>query len=190
MSDTQQVWDDFGTALRAFIRRRVKDDHVADDLLQDVFVRIHDKLGSLTDEDRLAAWLYQIARNVVTDHYRRRSEFAFDEAETQADQVTGDQNLNEQVGQWLVNRIAELPEDYREAVTLSELKGVRQADVAERIGLSVSGAKSRIQRGRKMLKDILLQCCHFEFDKRGNVIDYQVRADCLTCCESASGECS
>ncbi|GAA4444324.1 RNA polymerase sigma factor SigZ [Novipirellula rosea] len=190
MSDTQQVWDDFGTALRAFIRRRVNDDHVADDLLQDVFVRIHDKLGSLTDEDRLAAWLYQIARNVVTDHYRRRFEFTFDEAEIQVDQVTDDQNLNEQVGQWLVNRIAELPEDYREAVTLSELKGVRQTEVAERIGLSVSGAKSRIQRGRKMLKDILLQCCHFEFDKRGNVIDYQVRADCIACCESASGEYS
>lgn len=192
MSETQQVWDEFSTALRAFIRRRVKDDHVADDLLQDVFVRIHDKLGSLTDEDRLAAWLYRIARNVVTDHYRRRTDHETEEDQIQAEtgRVGDNENINEQVSQWIVSRIAELPEDYREAVTLSELKGVRQTEIAERVGLSASGAKSRVQRGRKMLKDSLLQCCHFEFDRRGNVIDYQVRADCSKCCESSSGECS
>ena len=188
MNETQQVWDEFGTALRAFIRRRVKDEHVADDLLQDVFVRIHDKLDSLAEEDRLAAWLYRIARNVVTDHHRRRSDVTLDEAETPTDHVT-DENINEQVGHWLANRIAELPEDYREAVTLSELQGVRQTEIAERIGLSASGAKSRVQRGRKMLKDMLLQCCHFEFDQRGNVIDYQAKADCTECRGSADRDC-
>lgn len=70
MSDTQQVWDDFSTTLRGFIQRRVEDDHVADDLLQDVFIRIHNKLDSVADEDRLVAWMYRIARNVVTDRYR------------------------------------------------------------------------------------------------------------------------
>jgi RNA polymerase sigma-70 factor (ECF subfamily) len=190
VSETQQIWDEFSTALRAFIRRRVKDDHVADDLLQDVFVRIHDKLDSLDDDERMAAWLFRIARNVVTDYYRRRSDDTFDEKEVATDQVTRDENINEQVGQWLVNRIAELPEEYREAVTLSELKGVRQTEIAEQVGLSASGAKSRIQRGRKMLKDSLLRCCHFEFDRRGNVIDYQVKADCTTCCDTANDKCS
>ena len=190
MSETQHIWDEFSSAVRAFIRRRVKDDHVADDLLQDVFVRIHDKLDSLDDKERLASWLFRIARNVVTDHYRRRFDVTSEEAEIPTNQFTGDENINEQVGQWLVNRIAELPEDYREAVTLSELKGVRQTEIAERVGLSASGVKSRVQRGRKMLKDSLLQCCHFEFDRRGNVIDYQVRADCTTCCDTANGECS
>lgn len=189
MNETQQVWDEFSTALRQFIRRRVRDDHVADDLLQDVFVRIHDKLGSLDDEERIVAWLFRIARNVVADHYRRRSDDTLDEKETATEQVTSDENINEQVGQWLVNRIAELPEDSREAVTQSELKGVRQTEIAERIGLSASGAKSRVQRGRKMLKESLLQCCHFEFDRRGNVIEYQVKTDCTTCCGTDNGEC-
>ena len=190
MSETQQVWDEFSTALRAFIRRRVRDDHVADDLLQDVFVRIHDKLDALDDEERMASWIFRIARNVVTDFYRRRSDDTFDEKDIATDQVTRDENINEQVGQWLINRIAELPEDYRIAVSLSELKGVRQTEIAEQLGLSASGAKSRVQRGRKMLKEMLLRCCHFEFDRRGNVIDYQVKAECTTCCDTANGECS
>ena len=189
MSETQQVWDEFSTALRAFIRRRVNDDHVADDLLQDVFVRIHNKLDSVTDEDRLVAWLYRIARNVVTDHYRRHSDATLDQDEIQTDQNTGDVNINEQVGQWLGNLVTHLPDDYREAVRLSELEGVRQTEIAERIGLSVSGTKSRVQRGRKMLKDMLLQCCHFEFDRRGNVIDYEVNSDCTGCCSTTKGDC-
>lgn len=189
MSETQQIWDEFNTALRAFIRRRVEDDHVADDLLQDVFIRIHSKLDSVADEDRLVAWLYRIARNVVTDYYRRQSDATLDQGETVTDRDTGDENLNEQVGQWLGNLVIHLPDEYREAIMLSELNGVRQTEIAERIGLSASGTKSRVQRGRKMLKEMLLQCCHFEFDRRGNVIDYQVNADCTECCDSTNQDC-
>lgn len=175
--------------LRSFIRRRVNDDHAADDLLQDVFVRIHNNLASVTDEDRLSAWLFRIARNVVTDHYRRQSGITLDQGEPQTDQDTGDENFNEQVGQWLSNLVTHLPDDYREAVTMSELDGVRQTEIAVRTGLSASGTKSRVQRGRKMLKEMLLQCCHFEFDRRGNVIDYEVNTDCTNCCASANQDC-
>ena len=186
---TQQVWEDFSAALRAFIRRRVNDAHIADDLLQEVFVRIHNKIDTVTDEDRLSAWLFNIARNVITDHYRRRSEANLDDSGLQVGRESLDVNLNDQVGKWLVQRIAQLPDAYREAVTLSEMNGMRQAEIAEQIGLSVSGAKSRVQRGRQLLKDLLLQCCHFEFDRRGNVIDYQVNSHCSGCCDSSKGEC-
>lgn len=151
-------------------------------------MRIHNKLDSLDDEERLAAWLFRIARNTVTDHFRRRSEAASEESEIPTDPLPEKENINEQVGQWLVNRIAELPAAYREAVTLSELQGVRQTEIAKRLGLSTSGAKSRVQRGRKMLKESLLQCCHFEFDRRGNVIGYQAN-DCSDCKEE-DGKCS
>ena len=181
MKTTQQIWDEFSAALRTFIRRRVKDDHVADDLLQDVFVRIHDKLDSLADEDRLAAWLFRIARNTISDHHRRRSHVELG-IETASVECSEDENLNQQVSGWLSHLVAQLPCDYREAVALSELNGVPQIEVAERIGLSVSGTKSRVQRGRKMLKAMLLQCCHFEFDRGGNVVDYEQKDSCTQCC--------
>lgn len=188
MKDTQQVWDELSQTLRSFIRRRVSDDHVADDLLQDVFVKVHNKLGSIDDEQRLDAWVFRIARNVVTDYYRRHRDNHLGDQEVESSPDESDQNLNDQVGGWLADRIDELPEDYREAVRLAELKEMRQTEIAERTGLSLSGAKSRVQRGRRMLKDLLLECCHFEFDRRGNVIDYERNQDYCKCCESAN-EC-
>lgn len=186
--NTQHVWDQFGDDLRAFIRRRVSDENVADDLLQEVFVRVHTKLDSVSDNQRLAAWLYRIARNVIADHYRRAIVVvgAIDEVE-RADNPD-DGNLNELVVAWVKNRIAQLPVTFREAVLLSELHGVPQTQIAKRIGLSESGTKSRVQRGRRMLKDQLLRCCHFEFDRAGNVLDYKMISTCADCCDSSS-EC-
>ena len=157
---------------------------VADDLLQDVFVRIHNRLSTLDDEDRLSAWVFRIARNAVTDHYRRRTTAELEDSEISEDELSDDVNINAQVGKWIVDLIAELPDEYREAVTLSEVQGVRQTEIAKMIGLSDSGAKSRVQRGRKMLKDSLLRCCHFDFDRRGNVIDYRANTQCERCCRT------
>jgi RNA polymerase sigma-70 factor (ECF subfamily) len=70
---------------------------------------------------------------------------------------------------------------YRQAVQLSEIEGLPQQEVADRLGLSLSGAKSRIQRGRLMLKDELERCCRFEFDRRGNVMDYEPRPERTVC---------
>ena len=82
---------------------------------------------------------------------------------------------------WLDEMIGELPDSYREAVQLSEVEGLSQREVADRIGLSLSGAKSRIQRGRGMLKDALERCCRFEFDGRGNLMGYDPKPDRTVC---------
>ena len=73
--------------------------------------------------------------------------------------------------------IARLPEPYREAVRLVEIDGLPQRDLSERFAVSLSGAKSRVQRGRDKLKDLLLHCCQVELDKRGNVMDYHPEAE-------------
>ena len=85
---------------------------------------------------------------------------------------------------WLEEMVGQLPDGYREAVQLSEIEGLPQQEVADRLGLSLSGAKSRIQRGRAMLKEILDKCCRFEFDRRGNVLEYDPlpnRTVCRNC---------
>ena len=73
-----------------------------------------------------------------------------------------------------------LPEHYREALVLTEYQGLTQKELAERLGLSFSGAKSRVQRAREKLKQLMLECCHFEFDCLGRVIDYQPRCCCCS----------
>jgi RNA polymerase sigma-70 factor (ECF subfamily) len=180
---TDAIWTQLSTDLRRFIRRRVSDDHVADDLLQETFVRVHRNIGTLKDEVRLAAWVYQIARNVIHDHHRKlpNATVALGDTDPVAEGEDHLSQLRCRGGGWLDEMIRSLPESYREAVQLAEIDGLSQQQVADRLGLSLSGAKSRIQRGRSMLRGVLDQCCHFEFDGRGNMIDYDPKPERKVC---------
>jgi RNA polymerase sigma-70 factor (ECF subfamily) len=179
---TDSIWTRLNADLRPFIRRRVADDHVADDLLQETFVRVHRNLPSLQEADRLAAWVYQIARNVIHDHHRQASKITLALADDPPDDADDRSScLKSRASEWLEEMVNQLPDGYREAVQLSEIEGLAQQEVAERLGLSLSGAKSRIQRGRAMLKDELERCCRFEFDRRGNVMDYEPRPERTVC---------
>jgi RNA polymerase sigma-70 factor (ECF subfamily) len=163
----------------------VDDDQTADDLLQDAFVRIHQRIGTLSDQQRLEAWVFQIARNLVADHYRSRKPQAELPDEIAQETGPGDAlSRNEEVASWLPAMIEELPETHREAVRLFELEGVPQAEIARRLGISVSGAKSRVQRGREQLKQALDRCCQIDLDRRGNVLGYRPRRqDSCEACE-------
>ena len=179
---TEAIWTSLSADLRRFIRRRVADDHLADDLLQESFVRVHRHIGTLQEADRLAAWVYQIARNVIHDHHRRATSSTVALADDPVDEP--DERLGCLRGRacgWLEEMVGQLPDGYREAVQLSEVEGLPQQEVAVRLGLSLSGAKSRIQRGRVMLKGVLERCCHFEFDRRGNVMGYDPKPDRTVC---------
>ena len=70
-----------------------------------------------------------------------------------------------------------LPDAYREAIVLTEFEGLTQKELADRLGISLSGAKSRVQRARGQLKQMLLGCCQFEFDRRGGIIDCKPRVN-------------
>jgi RNA polymerase sigma-70 factor (ECF subfamily) len=166
--------------LRRFIRRRVADDHAADDLLQETFLRIHKNIDRLRGADRLAAWVYQIARNVIHDHHRSRTVESLAEADSVAESDERNQLLSS-AEKWLDELIGQLPDPYQQAVRMSEIDGLRQREVAKRLGLSESGAKSRVQRGRAMLKEVLDKCCVFHFDQRGNLMDCDPRPERTVC---------
>jgi RNA polymerase sigma-70 factor (ECF subfamily) len=175
---TIDIWEDFGERLRAFIGRRVSDPADAEDILQGIFLRVHTQAPALRDEQRLAPWLYRIARNAVIDHYRRQRQEAALSDEIAEAPDDPDEDPETRLAEGLRPMIACLPVRYRRAVILSELEGVPQREVAERLGISLSGAKSRVQRGRRLLREALVACCKFEMDRRGHVIDYAPRADC------------
>lgn len=187
---TEAVWAGMSADLRRWLRRRTGDEHLAEDLLQETFLRIHGKLDTLQDGERLGAWVTTIARHVLLDHARRRA------ARPDGRAVTGDgapRDLDDgrpsepdaiadsHALAWVGDVIDALPETYREAVRLSELEGLSGRAVAERLGLSVSGAKSRIQRGRALVKQALLDCCRFDFDRRGNLLGWEKRPETPPC---------
>jgi RNA polymerase sigma-70 factor, ECF subfamily len=183
--DTQRVWSQLSSDLRRFIRRRVPDDHTTDDLLQETFVRIHRGLPALGDDNRLTAWVYRIANNVLADHHRKRKPASsIDEASIPAPPAGPPSIILAGAATWLEEIIDTLPEASREAIRLSELEGLTQKVVADRLGLTLSGAKSRIQRGRGLLQEALLACCRFDTDRHGNLVDCTPLANrtvCLNC---------
>jgi RNA polymerase sigma-70 factor (ECF subfamily) len=184
----EEVWTQFATRLRFFIRGRVNDDATADDILQNVFVKVQSRLSTLRGAQKLESWVYQIARNAVVDHYRAsRPTEELTEDLAQALQTPDEAESGPLLASFR-RMITTLPEPYREAIQLTELEGKSQVELAERLGISVSGAKSRVQRGRAMLKDMLLECCRFEFDRRGGILECQPRAkaSCDECAEGCS----
>ncbi len=175
----ETIWDRYSSRLLAFIRSRIADEAEAEDILQEVFLRIHLNLCCLRDLSRLESWIYQITRNTIIDHYRN-SRKTVDLPEDLPIETDFDsrEDPETELALSLGEMVAELPPAYREALILTEYKGLSQVDLAQQLGISVSGAKSRVQRGRKILRDLLLACCHFELDRRGRIIDYHQRCCC------------
>lgn len=170
--------------LRAFIRRRVRDDATADDLAQDTLLKVYRSRAVLRDGTRLEAWLYRIARRSVIDHYRRRrpgEELPESLAAESNDEIA---EFRRAVVETTRCRLAELPVAYREPVRLAELEGRPLAAVATDLGLSLTAVKSRVRRGRQMLKAQLQACCRFEHDAQGSVIGWERRRP-----DSCGGEC-
>lgn len=185
---TEQIWEEFSSALRSFISHRVSSPFQTEDILQDVFVKIHSNIDMLQESTKIRSWVYQIARNTIIDYYRKQKIELEDITEIPLEDEAAINNINDivdlepaqKVAAGLRGMIDELPEKYSQALYLVEIEGLSQVDLAKRLGISVSGAKSRVQRGRQLLKDILMKCCHFELDRYGKIINYH--PNCCCCC--------
>ncbi len=186
-------WQELHGNLRAFIGRRVRNQADVDDLVQRVLLQIVKGLGSLRDAERLHAWVYRTARNVIVDHYRSstgRREASGDAEDLAApdapDLSVDDESVAlQELAICLTPMLRQLQPAYREAVTLTDLEGITQAEAAERVGVSLSGMKSRVQRGRRQLKAVLEACCRVDLDHRGGIVGYEPREpDSCTRCDS------
>ena len=218
------AWDELSGTLLEFISRRVRRREDAEDVLQEVMLRIHRHGSDVISDEAVTGWIYWIARNAIIDHYRRASTrhengcssiaawFASQTSVTSGPRVpsgrsrastrhetsVGDAmedgesvlarldeddssstDFREELSRCLAPLARRLPASYRDALVVTEFEGVSQVDAAHALGLSVSGMKSRVQRGREKLKAMLLDCCEVELDRRGSITDYRSRSgDC------------
>ena len=177
METVQDIWVELGDRLRRFVGGRVSDPHAADDITQDVMLKVQTQRDALPPEDQLPAWVFAVARNAVVDHYRARA--ARDHVSIRGFEPAADSSgAGQQAGvheltPCLLRMVERLPEPYRGAMKLADFEGLSQQEVADRAGISLSGAKSRVQRGRAMLREMIHDCCKIERDGRGNVMDYE-----------------
>jgi RNA polymerase sigma-70 factor (ECF subfamily) len=172
---TEKIWKEINPSLRNYIRSKVSDSNDIEDLMQDIFIKSHQNIGQLKDETKVKAWLFRISRNIVNDYYRKKYssvehiEYKDDMLSTTDKEISYDNDI----AICIKPMLDDLPDIYKEAIILTEFKNMTQKELSNYLEISLSGAKSRVQRGRKMLKKVLVDCCHIEFDCMGNVIDYQ-----------------
>ena len=183
---TEKVWEEFNIGLKHFILKRVPDEPSAEDILQDVFLKIHTHIGSLKESDKLQSWIYRIARNAITDYYRTHK-FTPDLPEVPYVPEDPFDDVISDLLPYVKELVDSLPPDYRQALILTEYEGLTQRELAEKLGISVSGAKSRVQRAREKVKLMLLRCCHFQFDRLGRIIDYEPNCDCCVNQDCSAG---
>jgi RNA polymerase sigma-70 factor (ECF subfamily) len=194
------AWAELRERLQAFVARRVANAADVEDIVQRVFLQLHRSESTLVRREAVHAWLYRTARNAIVDHYRaaaRRELPSGAGEEIEALQGAGapraERDELRQIAACLEPMIARLPDEYRRAVVATELEGRPQHEVARAEGVSLSGMKSRVQRARRRLKQLLLDCCRIELDRRGGVTDCEPRqGDCGRCAgpltEPGSGE--
>ena len=189
------VWRPFVDGLRRFIAGRVPDAD-APDVLQDTLLRLHESADSLRDADRAEAWVFSIARRAIADHYRREERRPVDGTAGTAADVTdapdpatenladynGAHDVHEEVLSWLRPMAEELTDMYRRPLIMADFDDHPHQEVADELGLSRSGATSRIRRARAKLRERLERCCTVEFGPDGRAVAFSRRESCERGC--------
>ncbi len=181
--DVQKVWKDYGIELKRFLLSRVSVLEDAEDLLQEILIKTHNNLSTVKDPSKLKPWLYKIARNILIDYYRKkRPEVSGQEIPELI--AFSEENLSptnpvfKDMSVCIKPFLTQLPEMYRQAIEETDLEGTSQKEFAEKTGVSYSTVKSRVQRGRAMLGSLFRECCSYQLDVRGNIMNFEERSEC------------
>ncbi|PVY38562.1 RNA polymerase sigma factor SigZ [Pontibacter virosus] len=172
------VYLEYEARLRSFVMNRVKDKDEANDILQQLYVKLYRHCEQLQDVRNMNAWLYQIARNAVYDYYREQGHSMPLEDEGKLEELLNQEPERQDTESLILPLINMLPAEYAEPLRLSELEVISQKEIAERLGMSYSGAKSRVQRGREKLKELFVECCHLELDRKGALVSATAKESC------------
>ncbi len=178
-SDIMDFWDIYDKhyeRVRKFIFVLVRDDWVADDLIQETFIKVQRNLNQLREETKLSSWIFRIACNLCQDHFRKMSQSSKREhvltgkREILAEPLFQKKFEQHQMGECIQDKIRLLPESYQTVLALFDLMEFSHQDIAEILDISIENVKVRLHRARKKLKTILEEQCRFEVDERNVLV--------------------
>jgi len=177
--NTNQVWETYHQDIRQYLLSRIKNEEIVDDVLQDTFIKIHTKLESLKNNEKLKPWVFTIARNTMLDYFRTNK--MVDEFQDNNFQIEEEPKRHDEKD-CLYGIIKHLPKKYRDPLFLADIKGKKQAEVADQLKLPIPTAKSRIQRARKLIAKGYMECCDFKMNQKGHLVgEVKDKEDCKVC---------
>lgn len=174
----KNLYQELGSQLRAFIFSKIRNEHDTDDILQNVFLKIHEKISTLRDRSRINSWVYQITRNSIIDFKRKKEPDLIENDIPDLKEIISESD--EMLSQGLLIIVNTLPQIYKDVLILANYENLRYSEISERLNIKESTVKTRIFRARKLFRDKVLEFCHFELDSYGTVIEYQPKG-CFIC---------
>ncbi len=173
------IYDQYYQRIRKFILHTVRNEWLADDLVQETFIRINNNLENVRDASKLQSWIFRIAYNICQDYFRNqwKASNLYNEEiseETAPSRLPTSQKELEQgqMRKCVFGLVNHLPESLRSVIILSDVSEFSQREIAEIMGITVGNVKIRLHRARKKLKTLLEEHCVFEVDER-NVLTCQ-----------------
>lgn len=173
-----ELYKQYYSKLLAFINSKVHNKEDAKDILSEVFIKIYKKIDDLDNNEKLTSWIYAITRNTIIDFYRKSNK-TLPYQEYNEEHITDDtkesSSVHDELSNCLKPMINSLLTKYKEVLLLSEIKGLKQSEIAQQLNLTPANTKSLIYRGKKKIKEKLHECCSYEYDTLGNVIEYKAK---------------
>lgn len=170
-----EIWNKNKSHLLNFIKTKISTKHIAEDILQEVSLKLYDNLTKKTVIKNYKNWLFQVARNAIADYYRKNkkhTEIILNTSETSINSSACVCDLSE----FVIKNY--LPEEYSTPLYLSDIEQKKQQEIAEILNLSLTATKSRIQRARKKLKELITNCIDISYNKKGQISDFQLKNNC------------
>lgn len=183
MTDTKIIWNSYAEDIRRFILSKTNDESSADDLLQEVFIKVHTKISNVQDVNKIKSWVFTVANNTVMDYFRaiKKSQVIIDnELEGFDEQSAEFYEHSEQ--DCLYGIIKSLDKKYRDPLLMADIQGYKQRRIAEVLKLPLPTIKSQIQRARKMIAQGFMDCCGYQLNKKGFLVgEIKGKEDCKVC---------
>ena len=181
--EASSLWLTYKDDLNKYVLKRVKNEDLADELSSEILMKVYKSCCSDIEIRNVRAWLYRIAHNAMMDHYRKaaRTTHKLPEVNIETDEA----EAYKEAAQLVQSLIELLPPKYSTPLKMADILGVKQAEIARELDLSLPATKSRVQRARKLLREKIIECCNVEISNTGSLLSLRVKQSCepLKTCE-------
>ena len=176
------IWSEYRAGLKAFLHTKLSNPDDVDDLLQDILLKSFVNLANLKEAESVKAWLFQIANHSVIDFYRKNGRSNEALKLISEDDESLENTVKAELSHCISPFINALPEAQSRLLKAIELESVSQKTYAEQIGIPYSTLKSQVKKARSELKVLFDQCCHYQQDTFGNLIEYEKKSGHCDAC--------
>lgn len=159
-----------------YVKKRINSLEDAEDLTQEVFYKL--AKSDMSQVNNLKHWVYSIAQNTITDFYRKKKILSNSIEDHQVFEEENNDEATQELSLCVEEFIKELPKDYQKIMTMAGIENKSQKEIAETLDMNYVTVRSKIQRGRRKLRDLFTNCCTVLQGGKGSIIEYERKTDC------------